>query len=300
MFFRVHKLYTETLEHLKFSQKIHNGYLGQEQRMTFYLDPHEYENGAVLVHKRKDQPHGNWHCRIKVSAEQTYKRLSAGTTDLEQARLFAMRKFFEAQTLKEHGDTARLWARPFEKIADEFLAETEKRVDAGLATKSKLKRARIAVTFWKEYLGKTPITKLTADQLQGYELWRFSKNPDLQKTTILMDIGIFREIVKLAVRKRYVRQGDVPEIEYRVTQREKAKRPSFTDAEFTILRARLIEWTNATNLNPFLIRQRQQLYYVVSILGLTGMRVGEARSIKWSDIRHEAKPDEQNQFARWT
>src|SRR5271167_1319626 len=100
--------------------------------MPYNIEQHVFEGGKVAIYKRPDHFSGIWQCRIRVGGDRRYWVGSTKTTDLNEAREFAMEKYWETKTLKRHGDLSKLWARPFDKVAAEYVAYTQKRVASGI------------------------------------------------------------------------------------------------------------------------------------------------------------------------
>jgi len=73
---------------------------------------------------------------------------------------------------------------------------------------------------------------------------------------------------------------------------EANRRPYFDNKDYNILARHLREFTKH-NLK-WLVRDRVMLVNYVLILSNTGIRVGEARNLKWKDIREIPKAREDN------
>ena len=89
--------------------------------------------GVCIIYQRDDHREPRmWNCRIKVSAERRYLYRACSTLDKSAATRKALQLYWEAQTLKKHGDTAKLWARPFKLVAEEWIRDIEVGVSYGI------------------------------------------------------------------------------------------------------------------------------------------------------------------------
>jgi len=75
--------------------------------------------------------------------------------------------------------------------------------------------------------------------------------------------------------------------------KQDSRRAGFTDEEYAVLVRNLRSYRDsvgkfkAVRVNEWHILQRQQMYYFVLFLANSGMRVGEARMMKWSDVKFD-------------
>lgn len=257
--------------------------------MAYYLDQQHYENGNVTIYRRKDGG-PNFHCRVKVSAEKRYVVRSCKTTDPEQARQFAVKLYYQAQALKDIGQTTRLWTKQFHVIIDEFEAEIQQEIALGVSTKSRLRRISSCLKNWRRYLDK-PVSQITQQDLDEYELWRRKgSTKQLAKTTIQHEFMALNQCLTFAVRKNYLTLDTKPDCSYRVPPKDKGKRIGFNEVEFNTLFKCMNEWRKEDH-NSYIIRQREQFRNYVLFMAATGLRVGEARNLRWGQIRYKEEDE---------
>lgn len=253
-----------------------------------YIEIHTYEDGDIAVYRRHDYP-DNWYCRVKVNADdRRYLVRSTKTSNLDRARHFAYKKYFEAAALKEHGEINKLWARPFPWVADRFLEKVAERVKAGLDSESKLKRVRFSLAKWKKYLDK-PITKIKHAEIEDYEIWRRNQNGAIARTTIAHEYAVLGMTLKWAVKQGYLSEGNRPDTAYKVDRKvgEKA-RATCTKKEWEQLEEFMLQWMKEDH-NSYIKYQRHQFVFFVILLANSGLRDGEARNLRWRDINYFAE-----------
>jgi len=137
---------------------------------NFYKDYH-LVNDEVAIYTRADSRAENpvWQARIKVSAENRYVTRSTRKTNKAEAEAVAIDLWHEAKVLKKHGDTAKLWVRPFDQVAKEFLKAKEHELENGLAKASAVKLARFGIPQWINHLGNKPLSQITKEMVDGYQ-----------------------------------------------------------------------------------------------------------------------------------
>ena len=123
---------------------------------------------------------------------------------------------------------------------------------------------------------------LTPAGIQTFLEWR-RENPrrvhNPSENTIRAEIGFLRRFMKWAVSRRYMDRV----IEIERPSWTKNRRPHFDDQDWNKLTRHIREWQKVKNWAHK--RDRIMLSNYVLILANTGIRVGEARTLKLRDIR---------------
>jgi integrase len=251
--------------------------------MTYMTNVHSFEHGKLLLYQRNDTSDGRWHYRISVTAEKRYVFRSTKSADFDEAKKIAHKAYWNADALKDLGETAKLFARPFGKVADEFEASIQKRVEAGLDKTSKLRRLQFALTALKEFIGATAINKITEENVDGYEVWRSTKRLGMKKVSIAYEVGVLKQLFKFAVKQKYMKLDNIPEFNFKLKRSDIGKKPGFTHAEYLKLCQVMIKWIKEAARNESR-RTRKIFREYVRIIAGSGMRVGEIRNIKWEDV----------------
>ena len=252
--------------------------------------------GAVIIFKRSDHKEPRlWNCRIRVSAERRYLSRACKTHSETEARNVALEYYWEAKTLKKHKDTAKLWTRPFNKVVEEWLQDVEELVEVGIKSASQLRRYKTGIRCWKLYLDNTPVSRITQEEIDNFERWRQenrNREKPLDRTTIDADHMALSVCLQWAVKKRYLNGDDKPNAMLGLKKKEHGKKPGFTDDEWRKLQAFLRKWAQDPTLKKAARRGRYQFWQYCMILANSGMRVGEARHLKWKHVSIEHEGDE--------
>jgi integrase len=263
------------------------------QKETTFMDEVRYfEDGAVVLYQRTDTKKPIWHYRLRVNdTTHRYYTRSSKTCDFDRARQVAMEKYWEMRTLQKHGDVSRLFARPFDKVANEFIEHSQERFELGFDSGYRLKRVKRGAKLWKQYLGNKPITDLKRSEVDAYATWRRKQRPDIKKTSLNHEYAIYRQIMEFAVERRYVRYEEVARDGFRVERRDKGRKSGFNSEEWQTLYRTMRQWAKADGHNGYIKRQRKQFRNYVLIMANSGLRVGEARYLRWEDVRYEDADD---------
>ena len=126
---------------------------------------------SVIIFKRADHSEPRmWNCRVRVSAERRYLNRATGTVSEQEARSIALEHYWEAKTLAKHGDTVRLWTKPFDKVVELWLKDVKELNEIGLKTDSQIHRHYYGIRGWKAYLNNKPINRISHPMLRTHTL----------------------------------------------------------------------------------------------------------------------------------
>jgi integrase len=137
------------------------------------------------------------------------------------------------------------------------------------------------------YFGSKSLNRIGADEIDEFIRWRF-KNPiregKVQPNYVRAELHLLKKFFIWAKRKQII--SAVPEI--KKPKASKNRRPHFDHKDWTKLTRYLR--TFVRHRNKAVVRDRTMLANYVLILANTGIRVGEARVLKWRDISEITPP----------
>ena len=125
----------------------------------------------------------------------------------------------------------------------------------------------------------TTIDKVTEAKLADYVDWRLSQPKRPAIVTLKNERTAIRQLLKFAKRRGYI--SEVPEFD--IKSGKTNARPDIPE----------VEWHRLTRFLPIYVdraqdrrRQRERFYLAlyILILGNTGIRIGEARRLRWRDV----------------
>lgn len=252
----------------------------------------ELRGGRIILHTRANDRHGIWQCRFRLGADRKLVRRSTRTSDLAEAKATAEELYEELRF--RHREKIPFEKRTFKAVAEEYLKRAERdteerKISAGRVylIRGTLKRYLIP------YFGHHRIDKIGQSDFSEYDEWRLNywrtgdgaeriaNNAALipAPKTLVMEQSILRQVFRHAVER-----GDIEQIPYIRPKRAKTnRRGAFDVGEYRILMRTIRKLTQSTN-HPRIKRDRERLALYVQFMIGTGLRVGEARNLKWNDV----------------
>ena len=250
-------------------------------------------NGKITLYQRDDVRDGRWHCRIKMKGHSGYVRRSTGEIEFEPAKEAALLILGELN--QRVAQSLPLRKKTFAEVAASYLKDAETRWKEGRNSEGRFLILKGTIQrYLIPYFGIRDITLIQKKDLMAYRAWRQTywttgpgfketgrkKKPPTQATlkqewTALR--GVFLHGIDLGV---------CPQTILTALKHDKTdikKRPAFTQDEYDKLWLFLLTWQYKTH-HPKIREDRTLLRYYVMIMVNSGMRIGEARGLKWRDV----------------
>ena len=266
-------------------------------------------NNKISVYTRALVRGDVYYARFKITNKgvadgQRYVTESLKTTDEAVAHDVARQRYAEICHLEASNRAIKSGTVKAE-IAS-FMEEYEDGVTKGLRGFSKhmLVGFRKSVErYFVEYLGKRAIQDVKADDLKGYESWRHEYWAKRIATgvavhsnvkhkpsprTIEWEVNAFKQFLRWASeRGRYT--GDA--LNFKYSAPNKHARSEFSDEQIERLAQfmkgkKWLEGAGKHGHDARLTRYRRMLRAYVLFMAGTGLRPGEARNLKWGDIKY--------------
>lgn len=236
-------------------------------------------DGRIVLEPRQGSKKGIYHARLSVPNASGYKRFSTKTSDLEEAKYVAQKAYEELYFHVLGGGSLR--AKLFDHVFDEWSAEMlSESVDDGAAgRKATVDRVK---SYAKEFFGKRRIDEITAEDF--FEFWAWRRENYAKKApapaTLKREKTSISSLFNFALNKGYI--SKLPEYSTPTAQLE--RRPTFTNKEWNQIVREAKNWLEASKGKPF-YRSRYVFYQYFFVLAYSGMRIGEARNLRWEDFR---------------
>lgn len=261
----------------------------------------------ISVFLRKHKNTSCYYARYKITNKksangQRYVTESLQTQVLDIAIEKARTRYAEISVLEMQDKVIKSDTVSLE--IERFMKEYENGVDEKISTYSvnmlRLYRRGLQ-KYWKEYIGQIELNKVTYEHLIKYETWRQSylqrkiannlvvhsnTKEHVSARSIELEINQFKSFLRWAtIAGKYSGNG----AEYKFKKpHEDNKRSAFTTRQWTKLTGymRRKEWMEVGRRgnDSRLQRYRRMLKCYVLFMKNTGLRVGEARNLKWKDI----------------
>ena len=248
------------------------------------LDKHEFLDGRIVIYRRGDiGDKSNFSVRLRIPKATGYVVRSSGTSDLHHARKFAEELYDELRLKVMAVGTWRDY--PFDKVVEDYKKELD-----GEFFKTEAERREVKAYFTNypvRYFGSKSLNQIGEAELDEFIRWRF-KNPiregKVQANYVRAELHLLKKFFIWAQRKNVI--SAVP-----VFNRPKAvknRRPHFDSRDWNKLTRHLREFVK--HENSVVARDRTMLANYVLVLANTGIRVGEARNLKWRDVFEITQP----------
>ena len=234
-------------------------------------------DGSVVLYKRADHQKPNWTARLKIPNTEKFVVKSCKTTNDYDARRFAEDLYYELEGRSRRGEPIQ--SPPFRKVFELWskAVEIETRIRNPKYINGNVRR----VELWPlRFLYGYSADLINDAVLSDYSEWRIKqsvKPPAL--ATLRNERNALNQLFRFAKRKGYMRE--IPEIVIRAAKN--TARPDIPEAEWHRLCEFLPEYVAAA-VDSRRHRERLYLEQYILILGNTGIRVGEARRLRWRDI----------------
>jgi integrase len=262
--------------------------------MCLLNDLHAFQDGKLQLRTRN----GIWQARIYLG-DRRYLWRSLKTSNFERATQLASELFYETQFKLKSG--LPVHQRSFDTVISEYVSWRERDNAQGKAAHNStskftsdhmLRQVKRVVKFWRSYAGNRAIEVVDDKLLAGYVSWRkayyenmveLPRNAQLHPAdkTLQWEIMLGKAIIKFAHDAGY--RGNKPLPTFTFVPKVKRVRPAFTIPEYRVLYRAMRAWIAEAD-NPRSRYMRQLLRDYVLVLANSGIRVGEANTLRVSDV----------------
>ena len=238
------------------------------------LESRVFKDGAIYLFVRSDYKRPTWFCRIKVPNSKGYVSRSTRTTDEHAAYAFANNLYNQTLVRVLGGSTAN--PKRIGPVLDAYLKHLEPRHHQESVRNRSLLIKRITPLLRLKTFEEVS-TALLSEIIS--ELTVLSSKDRLSPNTVRRINSDLKHFMNWCVEEGHL--AVVPR--FPKIAGDQARRTHFNDADWRKLARYLREFIKVEN--KAVRRDRTMLINYVLILANTGIRVGEARTLKWRDIR---------------
>jgi integrase len=238
------------------------------------LDNRTFLDGAIYLYRRSNSKRGLWDIRLKLLGHKGYIIKSSGTANEHDAYKLAHELYLDCLAKLRAGrdpDSKRIIAG-----LNDFLAEHEQH-NKPEDFKTVLGMARMLCSF----VGKDRFDDISTAYIKQMldHVAASGRKGTASANTYRRNCTRLKTILKWWVANDYLAKMPVLPI----FQAEKNRRPHFPDSDWAKVIAAMPEFAKAEGVSTR--RDRIMLINWIMVLYHTGLRMGEARGLRWEDIR---------------
>jgi len=273
------------------------------------------ENGNILLelclrtfqNERRIYYHKSRIIKPELANKQRRVVGSLRTDDYDKAKPLAYKKHAEIELRQKQGQNVKPVS--VASAMDRFLKNYEENMHKKMNGYSKniLRNYRKSIDiYWREYVGSKDLENITDRDMEGYEEFRrdFAKSTKRKKnkyrqhykdsvanSTLKNEINYFRQFLRWCSARDYYK-GGAHEWRHKASGKIKNRREAFSIDQYRTL-VRYMRTNKYLSVGKHkdngapdkrIVRHRHMLRCYILFLCNTGLRVGEARSIRWGDV----------------
>ena len=249
-------------------------------------------DGKVHVFMREGSPY--WWVGFHYKGK--YLRKTSKQSDLGAAKAFAKDWFFKKQTEIASGEISSPKYQ-FDAVEKLAIKHYNSLVERGLRSPKTLEGIQsILKTRVTPYFKKMSVSSIDNTAWQRFKDKMVEKYPKITRGTLHQYKNAVRTVLNEAFRQGYIKQLPVFKDEYN-TKKNEMSRPWFNPTEYRRLHRSIAAHANYLKKRDKLqFQHAMELYDYVMIATNTGMRVGELRNCKFSDIRVEVEKESGKEY----
>jgi integrase len=238
----------------------------------------------AVIYKRNDY----WHFRMWLNGEGKYARKSLRTRSQATAEERGKEAYLEILSNLKAGKT--YFSITTKEGVAKYIEERQKDVDTGIIVAGRLQTIKTHLQHWLDFIGKD--TKLKElDRTDSEDYYRFRHNETdgrISRTTVLNEQSTINACISWLYK-----QGETPidHFEFRKLPKidrnnDEIRRATFTSDEYDQLVRAMRSYVKKSQKGVDEEEQlvRQIVRHWVLIAANSGLRVGEQRQLRWSDV----------------
>ena len=280
-------------------------------------------DGKVILYHRPDVvSNPKWQCRVSVDGSTGYKVFSTKTSDKSEAERIGLDKYFELRNKVEKGGSLK--GKTIRQVFEEWKKYVLSRITNRTTSNIEKNTIWVVEDTVVEFLKGKRIDEIKNSDIQDMIVWRYSDekyNESFQNkkynyskkskaksngksrysiSTMRSHRGAINQFFKFCKERDYITQDFI----FNIPKGKSNPRPEFSLKDWRKLTNFMRKWVDEElsyskgkgYVSPKIYRERFYLQHYILILGNTGLRVGEARGLRWVDLESVSLPNEEERL----
>ncbi len=248
--------------------------------MAYEYHSFQIRDGKITLYMRNLNNNAIWQCRFMAKGKCI--RRSTKEIQVESAKQIAMDLYDETKFRIKHDMPISLLT--FEAVWKKWIVIMQNTTETWAPGGHRLRYATyVSRAHFLPYFGKKHITAINTSTVTDYWAWRDlnTNNGPPSAATLSMEAQLLKQFMKWALDSNQI--DKIPKIKSpRKVEPKATRRQAFTFDEYTILKGYITTWIKHTT--PHIAARRRRFRNFVMVMFASGMRVGEARNLKWCDV----------------
>lgn len=248
---------------------------------SFYSDWTDVRgDGSIVLYKRSDRKRPKYIVRLKVDGHKGYIVKSTKTDDLQIAIRTSERMFYDYESRVRNDFPIQSYT--FQKLFDEWKPRYLRLNETSDRSRKYIKdNPDLIERHFLEYSRTTLVSEIDEKFIEDYFEWRSnrgSKRPT--GSTYHHERTVLNKIFQFGVREGHMKVQPV----IKIPSNKSKPRPDISLSDYRKI-VRGMKKDLEESIDDRVRRSRLYLHQYILILSNTGIRKGEAKGIKWSDIQ---------------
>jgi integrase len=244
--------------------------------------------------------------RIHVPGIPGYEKKTTHQTDIAEATRIAISRYNALQYEVTQGRTGL--PKSFAQVAEQYCTYLQKQVDGGVIKPTRLSGCRQFLNYTLlKFFGNIHIDKINEATIREYKEWRATLHKidpgnrvaqftrlgkaasgrirrlgPVSDNTIRLELACVRMIFTYAVEHNLLDRTKIPQ--FRIGTKVANKRPAIDDNQMNKLETYMFKWMKEAEWQRLHHYRRTRMHALVMTLAGSGIRIGEARILKWRQV----------------
>ena len=233
-------------------------------------------DGRIIIYLRSGLKKSKYYVRLKIPNKKGYIVKSCQTTDEYEARIFSENLYYELEGKVRRGETIE--KLPFSKVFKDWVSH--RRIDGREQVYTELD-IRGSEIYLLPYFKDMDVREIDTNEISKYFQNRLTVSKKIpSNSTLKQCVRRLKSILNFCLDRSLIQKlPSFPKF-----KNVRNPRPDFNRIDWVKLYKFMRTHLEEVSDNPCYYRDRFYLQQYVLIMGNCGIRIGEGRELKWTDV----------------